>query len=209
MDRGKKERLKKVRCGEEAQGLWCCRAPVVWRRKWGLKACAGTTAPGQQRKQMWPWFTSAGYQWLLIHFNLPAMPHSYSISFLSPLLWHLPLTQMSPPTFALPRCLAAPLITTATAPHPPSSPAWSTRSAIVIQPKLRCFNPLSVLPSSSRSHWDVECELLSAPSSPFTQPHYSDTAEILSRRWPLFLLNHVSGAGYKCIYVENHYPNEL
>lgn len=121
------------------------------------------------------------------------------ISFLPLLLWHLPLTRMSPPTFVLPRlCLGGP-------PPSPPQPLPTLHHPLQldphVQPELRCFNPLSVLPSSSHSHWDAECELLSAPSSPFTQPHSSSTAEILSRRRPPFLFNHVFG---DCCGVEMH-----
>ncbi len=103
----REERKKDRRGGKAVQGLWCCRASAEWRRICGLKACAGTAAAGQWRKQMWPWFTSAAYQRLLICFNLTAMPHSYflllSISLASS-------TYPDVPTyFCIPPCLGSPL----------------------------------------------------------------------------------------------------
>ncbi len=154
---------------------------------------------------MWPWFTSAAYQRLLIRFNLTAMPRSYFL----PLSLSLPSSAHPdvPTYFCTPPCLGSP-------PPSPPQPLPTLHHPLQldphIQPELRCFNPLSVLPSSSHSHWDAECELLSAPSSPFTQPHTSATAEILSRRRPLFLFNClVTAAGWKVINVEHHYSNEL
>lgn len=182
----REERKKDWRGGEVVQGLWCCRTPEEWRRI--LKACTGTTAAGQQRKQMWQdlhLLPTSDCSYALISQQCLAL-----ISFLPPLLWHLPLTQMSLPTFALPGVSAGP---PPLPPHMLPTLHHPLQLDPHVQPELRCFNPLIVLPSSSHSQWDAECELLGAPSSSFTQPYTSATVKIFSRSRPLFSFNHVFG----------------
>lgn len=135
-ERGKKGR----RGGEAVQGLWCCRTPAEWRQIRGLKACAGTVAAGQWNKQMWPWFTSAAYQRLLLCFNLTAMPSSY---FLPRSLSLASFAHPDIPTyFCTPPCLGSP-------PPSPLQPLPTRHHPLQldphVQPELRCFNPLSVL----------------------------------------------------------------
>ncbi len=105
----------------------------------GLRWHSGN-AEGQWNKRMWPWFTSAAYQRLLLRFNLTAMPSSY---FLPLSLSLASFAHPDVPTyFCTPPCLGSP-------PPSPPQPLPTRHHSLQldphVQPELRCFNPLSVL----------------------------------------------------------------